>query len=85
MIEVTILLISIDLLFLVFVWIQFAYLFGGQANITIEGFTYAEYARRGFLESAGFRPDGARRVLAAGDGTELPQLRLGTAVVEPTR
>lgn len=42
-------------------------------------------ARRGFLESAGFRPDGARRVLAAGDGTELPQLRLGTAVVEPTR
>ncbi len=49
-IEVATLLISVDLLFLVFVWIQFAYLFGGQANITIEGYTYSEYARRGFFE-----------------------------------
>lgn len=39
--------------------------------------------RRGFLESAGLRPDGARRVLAAGDGTELPQVRLGAVVAEP--
>ena len=50
LIEVATLLISVDLLFLVFVWIQFAYLFGGQANITLEGYTYAEYARRGFFE-----------------------------------
>jgi hypothetical protein len=49
-IEVTIVLASVDLLFLVFVWIQFVYLFGGQANITVEGYTYAEYARRGFFE-----------------------------------
>lgn len=49
-VEVTILLVLVDLLFLVFVGIQFAYLFGGQANITVEGFTYAEYARRGFFE-----------------------------------
>ncbi|MBI1877300.1 MAG: DUF4173 domain-containing protein [Chloroflexi bacterium] len=49
-IEVTILLVLVDLLFLVFVGIQFAYLFGGQANITVEGYTYAEYARRGFFE-----------------------------------
>lgn len=49
-IEVATLLISVNLLFLVFVWIQFAYLFGGQANITVEGYTYAEYARRGFFE-----------------------------------
>jgi hypothetical protein len=50
LVEVATVLISVDLLFLVFVWIQFAYLFGGQANITIEGYTYAEYARRGFFE-----------------------------------
>lgn len=49
-IEVTILLVLVDLLFLVFVGIQFAYLFGGQANITVEGYTYADYARRGFFE-----------------------------------
>jgi len=30
--------------------LQFTYLFGGQENISIEGFTYAEYARRGFFE-----------------------------------
>jgi len=49
-VEVTILLTSVNLLFVIFVGIQFAYLFGGQANITIEGYTYAEYARRGFFE-----------------------------------
>lgn len=49
-IEVATVLVSVDLLFLVFVWIQFTYLFGGQANITFEGYTYAEYARRGFFE-----------------------------------
>jgi len=49
-VEAATVLISVDLLFLVFVWIQFAYLFGGQANITVEGYTYAEYARRGFFE-----------------------------------
>ena len=49
-IEAATVLISVDLLFLVFVGIQFAYLFGGRVNITVEGYTYAEYARRGFLE-----------------------------------
>jgi hypothetical protein len=41
---------AVDLLFLAFVMVQFAYLFGGQANITAAGFTYSEYARRGFGE-----------------------------------
>ncbi len=41
---------SVVLLFLSFVIIQFGYFFGGNANITIEGYTYAEYARRGFGE-----------------------------------
>ena len=41
---------SVVLLFAVFVFIQFQYFFGGQANIHIDGYTYAEYARRGFGE-----------------------------------
>jgi len=49
-IEAVILLISIDLLYGFFVGIQFKYFFGGQSNIVIDGFTYAEYARKGFFE-----------------------------------
>ncbi len=30
--------------------IQVRYFFGGQANISVAGFTYSEYARRGFGE-----------------------------------
>ena len=41
---------SIVILFMVFVVVQFKYLFGAQTNISVEGFTYAEYARRGFFE-----------------------------------
>ena len=40
----------VDLLFAVFVAIQFRYFFGGEANINAAGFTYSEYARRGFGE-----------------------------------
>lgn len=49
-IESAIVLGSVGLLFLVFVVIQFQYFFGGNANIHIDGFTYSEYARRGFGE-----------------------------------
>lgn len=48
--EAVIVLFSLDLLFAAFVAIQFAYLFGGESNITASGYTYAEYARRGFGE-----------------------------------
>lgn len=48
--EAAIVLGSVDLLFVVFVVLQFRYFFGGQANIHVAGFTYAEYARRGFAE-----------------------------------
>jgi hypothetical protein len=41
---------SVDLLFAAFVLVQFAYFFGGQTNISVEGLTFAEYARRGFFE-----------------------------------
>lgn len=48
--ESAIVLGAINLLFAFFVIIQFRYLFGGQANITAAGYTYSEYARKGFGE-----------------------------------
>ncbi|HET7010999.1 MAG TPA: DUF4173 domain-containing protein [Anaerolineales bacterium] len=48
--EAIIILVALDLLFAAFVAVQFTYLFGGEANIHIAGYTYAEYARRGFGE-----------------------------------
>jgi hypothetical protein len=43
-------LVSVLVLFGIFVIIQFRYLFSGEMNITAAGFTYSEYARRGFGE-----------------------------------
>jgi hypothetical protein len=48
--EAGIILASVDLLFASSCGAKFRYFFGGQANIHLEGFTYAEYARRGFNE-----------------------------------
>ena len=48
--ESTIVLGAVDLLFACFVVVQFRYLFGGKFNITVAGYTYAEYARNGFGE-----------------------------------
>ncbi|MET0779406.1 MAG: DUF4173 domain-containing protein [Candidatus Saccharimonadales bacterium] len=49
-IEMAILFGSLNLLFLCFIVVQLTYLFGGQHNITGQGFTYAEYARKGYFE-----------------------------------
>ncbi len=49
-IESAIVLGSVAILFASFVVIQFQYFFGGQTNIHIDGYTYSEYARRGFGE-----------------------------------
>jgi hypothetical protein len=49
-VEASTLLGCVVLLFGFFVIIQFRYFFGGQSNINLSGFTYAEYARRGFGE-----------------------------------
>ena len=49
-VEATIVLGSVVALFTAFVAIQFQYFFGGTTNIHIDGYTYAEYARRGFGE-----------------------------------
>jgi hypothetical protein len=48
--ESSIVLGSVVILFVAFVVVQFQYFFGGQANIGIEGYTFSEYARRGFGE-----------------------------------
>ncbi len=48
--EAGIVLACVNALFLFFVVLQVQYLFGGEANINAAGFTYSEYARRGFGE-----------------------------------
>ena len=48
--ESSVVLGSVAFLFFTFVVIQFQYFFGGQTNIGVEGFTYSQYARRGFNE-----------------------------------
>ena len=49
--EIATVLAALDLLFLVFVIVQFRYLFGGDALVRVTpDLTYAEYARRGFFE-----------------------------------
>lgn len=52
-IESSTLLTLLNLLFLSFVLIQFAYLFGGLDTLERGSITYSEYARRGFFELMG--------------------------------
>lgn len=49
-VESTIIYLAVIILFTSFVLIQFQYFFGGQLNIQVDGYTYSEYARRGFFE-----------------------------------
>ena len=48
--EAAVVLGAVVVLFAVFVVIQFQYFFGGQSNIGVVGYTFSEYARRGFGE-----------------------------------
>lgn len=51
MVEVSVVLGAVTALFVTFIVIQSAYLFGGEARVlATTGLTYAEYARRGFFE-----------------------------------
>jgi hypothetical protein len=52
-IEGNIVLGAVNLLFIVFVVVQVRYLFGGSANINQTGYTFSEYARKGFGELVG--------------------------------
>jgi hypothetical protein len=49
-VEISVILGLINALFLAFLTVQITYLFGGEKNISIETFTYANYARKGFFE-----------------------------------
>lgn len=49
-IETSTILVLVNMLFTAFVAIQFTYLFGGATNVTEAGYTFADYARRGFFE-----------------------------------
>lgn len=46
----TTMLVALDALFLFFVAVQIAYLFGGLDTLNATGLTYSSYARRGFFE-----------------------------------
>ena len=48
--EAAVVLGAVVLLFALFAVVQFQYFFGGQTNIGVQSYTYAEYARRGFGE-----------------------------------
>jgi hypothetical protein len=48
--EAAVVLGAVVALFAAFVVIQFQYFFGATANIGVQGYTYSEYARRGFGE-----------------------------------
>jgi hypothetical protein len=51
MIEASVVLTAVDVLFLTFMLAQLRYLFGGAEHVlSTAGLTYAEYARRGFFE-----------------------------------
>lgn len=49
-VEASTVLVLVDLLFVAFVALQVAYLFGGRDTLATAGLTYADYARRGFFE-----------------------------------
>ena len=49
-IEASIVLGSVATLFFLFVIVQFQYFLGGAENIGVEGYTFSQYARRGFNE-----------------------------------
>lgn len=50
LVETSVLFGSLNVLFLIFIFVQLAYLFGGATNVVGGEFTYAEYARKGFFE-----------------------------------
>jgi len=48
--ESMVVLVLLNLLFASFLFVQVRYFFGGGQNIAINGYTYSEYARKGFFE-----------------------------------
>lgn len=68
--EAAVVLAAVDLVFLIFVVIQFRYLFGGESNITQAGYSYSQYARRGFGEMVWAAIFGQGLILGLGQWTQ---------------
>lgn len=85
-IETTVVLSLVNFLFLLFVIVQFQYLFGGQANISIDGYTYSEYARKGFGEMSMVAVLGLLLLQAAHSLTRVdrPKLKLAQTTLGVT-
>ncbi len=49
-ITISTLLLVLNVVYMVFAVTQFTYLFGGESNTLVSGYTYSEYARKGFFE-----------------------------------
>jgi hypothetical protein len=86
-IEATILFGSLNVLFLLFIAIQLTYLFGGQDAITHQGFTYAQYARKGYFELIAAAVVafgvilGADKVLSVPGARHLPRFKVLAAAL----
>jgi len=79
LIEVSMVLGALNVLFLAFVMVQFRYFFGGATMVEATlGLTYAEYARRGFFELVGVTA--LALPLLLGLHALLPRHRDGAAV-----
>ncbi|MDQ3880390.1 MAG: DUF4173 domain-containing protein, partial [Chloroflexota bacterium] len=50
--EAVVVLVALDAVFALFISVQVEYLFGGRDTLATYGFTYSDYARRGFFELA---------------------------------
>lgn len=80
-IEAATILALVDVLFLAFVVIQFTYFFGGHVNIHVSGYTFAEYARRGFAELVAVAVFSLLLIIALSSLTSHPAGRSRTAFV----
>jgi hypothetical protein len=81
--EASIVLGGVAILFLAFVIVQFRYFFGGAENISLEGFTFSEYARRVYGELMAVAVFSLLLILALGAVTRrdsLLQQRLFSAL-----
>lgn len=74
--ESTIVLGSVNLLFAAFVAVQMRYLFGGAGHLMESGLTFAQYARRGFVELVIVAAASLVLLLVLGTGTRRGEQRL---------
>ena len=84
-IEASVVLAGVVVLFAAFVLVQFRYFFGGAENIGIQGYTFAEYARRGYGELMAVAFLSLLLLLALGAVTRRDSIRATAALLRPER